>query len=390
MSNSVKEYVDNKAIQESVSAFSRSAKMNLGTRENPGPYLDMAGQFQENGDLILRLQAPKGSEVKANIGMRQASYSLQDRGDGIFEALIPHEDGIHGVKTVTFLVDGAPLLSPFLPVMHYANRTANYVEFPDACQEFALLRDVPHGKIIREIYYSKAICDWVRTYVYTPPGYDPMREKPYPVLYLQHGAGENETDWWTAGKLPSILDNLNAEGKCVPFLVVMNNGMLKAPHESLVDDFDGLEGLVTEDCRRYIEENYNASPSKWDRALAGLSLGSMFTSYAGFRHPELYAYLGIFSGGLRRRDHHNSIEESEHLDTLRHYDFENPPYRLIWMSKGDREGMPRENEMDADFLKACGIDRLESFKTKIYEGGYYHDWGTWRLTLHDFAQLLFR
>lgn len=222
--------------------------------------------------------------------------------------------------------------------------------------------------------------------VYTPPEYHKGGE--YPVLYLQHGGGENETSWVYSGKMPYIMDNVIAEGKAVPFVVVTNDGLVRMPGDTGINDFDGIEGIITKDCREYIESKYRVRRDKWGRAIAGLSLGSMQASYIGLRHPELYGYIGSFTY-LRCRDKDNTYEGNPHLDMLKDAENFAKEYKLLFRSLGGAEAHMNEFEEDDAFLARYGIDRLPGYIRKIYPG-QSHVWNGWRHALYDFAQVVFR
>ena len=187
-----------------------------------------------------------------------------------------------------------------------------------------------------------------------------------------------------------ITDNLLAAGKCVPFVVVMNNGLLKKEHEKhLVDSFEGLEDIITEECRKLIERRYRVRRDKWGRAIAGLSLGSMTASYIGFRHPELYSAIGIISGFLRRRDHYNTYEQCPYLFTLHDAQKTETEYRLIFRSEGEADRHMHEFIEDDAFCAVGGVDKLPLYVRKTYPN-QTHEWGAFRRAYIDFAQYVFQ
>ena len=164
--------------------------------------------------------------------------------------------------------------------------------------DFYQIKDVPHGSVRREYFYSSVTGEWESCTVYTPAAYEEETDKTFPVLYLQHGHGENETGWTTAGKLQFILDNLIAEGKAVPFAVVMCNGMVQTVTEDgrRIVDFMLLEPQLLTDVIPFVEKKFRIGGSRERRAMAGLSMGSLQTSIIGFTHPEYFCALGVFSG----------------------------------------------------------------------------------------------
>ncbi len=394
---SFERFLSNKALTETPAAFERSSPQPIGAVFRPdGPpdfsrarFVRTNGELLPDGDMVFRVAAEGAHSVTMDIGMGQARLELRDRGDGIFEGTLPYSPAVVGPKTVDLRVDGAEVLSPYLPIFFGGLKTLNYVEIPAEGEDFFLLRDVPHGAVTRELVFSETLGEWQRCLIYTPPGYQKSGAD-YPVLYLQHGAGENETGWVYNGKLAYILDNLLAEGKCVPMLVVMCNGLVKLPHErGIIDSFDGVEGMLTRDVRAFVEENYRARTDKNSRALAGLSLGSMQTSQIGMSHPELYGYLGLFSGFLRRRDHWNTYAQNPYLRCLDDRGRFAADYRLFFRCEGDADGNFPEFQEDDAYLADRGIDTLPGYVRRVYPG-CAHEWRAWRLALRDFAPLLFR
>ncbi|MCC8102822.1 MAG: hypothetical protein LIP11_11395 [Clostridiales bacterium] len=376
---------ENKALYERVSAFDYLAPLSSFGSSKKMPPLE----YRENGDVIVRMLAKGAKTVRVTstrMAVVQFDLEMTDTGDGIFEVVLPESLGLRGNIVLLFTVDGIPSLNEWLPMEVYGVRLANCIEVYDPETPYILLKDVPHGAVTREIFFSETIGQWVRCMVYTPPGYEEGGD--YPVLYLQHGGGENETCWMFNGKLPYILDNLLAEEKAVPFLVVMNNGMLKKDGDMGPNDFDGIEGIITEDCRKHIEAKYRVRKDKWSRAIAGLSLGSMQAVYIGLRHPELYGSIGSFTY-LRCRDKDNTYEGNPHLDAFKNAEEFKKNYRLLFHSIGGVEKHLNEFEEDDRFLAQYGIDQWDGYVREIIPG-QTHNWSCWRRALYDFAQYLFK
>ena len=387
--DSISLFQNNRGIKERTMAFSPQLPRVIGDfRALVKTYLPQDVETLDNGDIVLRYYSEAANEVKVIIG-REREIELTPIGDGRFEGIIPFEDDLIGPHAITYVVNGIETLNPYAPIWFGRNIPINYIEVPDAeIADDIALNDVPHGSVIHELFYSKAIGDWLRCYVYVPAGYE-TGDKKYPCLYLQHGATENETTWVYNGKASYIMDNLIAKGKAVPFIVVMNDGMVKAATDKYIDDFDGIEAVITEDCRKFIEGKYRVKTDKWSRALAGLSLGSMQTSYIGMRHPDLYGYLGVFSGFIRRRDTCNTYELSTHLEAVRNPEKFKEDYRVFFRSEGEKDGQFYEFLEDDAFLEQYGIPEMPGYVRKTYPH-MAHEWGAWRRALIDFAPLLFK
>lgn len=348
--------------------------------------------LQDNGDILFRAVAPGDPviEIIFGHGPDERIIRLENKGNSIFEGTLPYCPENAGPHGFVFQVNGMEVLHPYMPICFYKDRAVNYVEIPDPdfTEQMSLKADIPHGSITREIFYSEAINTTVRCMVYTPPGYHAGGE--YPVLYLQHGAGENETSWNQLGKMAYITDNLLAEGKCVPFIVVMNDGLAKMEHEKhMVDSFDGLDQIITKECREFIEKRYRVKPGKENRAIAGLSLGSMAASYIGFNHPELYSAIGTFSGFLRRRDNFNTYEQCPYLHFLQDAEKLIKNYKLVFRSMGEADRHMHEFIEDDAFCAVGGADALPCYIRRTYPG-QTHEWGAFRRAYYDFAQLVFK
>ena len=349
-----------------------------------------AVELNEDGGFTLRMLATGAQKVTVGTGFMSVykfEAELKDRGDGLFECTVPGNENLRGLINLNFNVDGVGVVHPNLPAHIIGRHLANYVELPDWETPYAAVRDVPHGTLMQEIFWSDTVQSWERCFIYAPPGYL-TGSGSYPVLYLQHGAGENETGWPFSGRLPYIMDNLIADGKCVPMLVVMNEGLARVPGQTHINDFEGIEGIICEDCRKFIESRYRVKTDKWSRAIAGLSLGSMQACYIGMRHPELFSAIGSFTY-IRCRDRAAEYENNPHLDALRDPEQFWTDYRLFFRSIGDAELHMNEFESDDAFIAQFGTDKNPGYVRKTYPL-MVHDWNCWRRAVADFLPLLFR
>lgn len=346
-------------------------------------------EYLPDGQVIVRMFAENARSVKvASLGIATWSFEveLKNRGNGIFEGTLPKDEKIYGNVVLSFIVDGSPVINPYLPTQFLMFRIVNCIEIPDPEAPYIYMRDVPHGTVAHEVFWSETVKQWIRCTVYLPPSYSEGGD--FPVLYLQHGASENETSWIYNGKLPFIMDSNIADGKAVPFIAVMNNGMLRKPGENQIFDFAGIEGVITEDCRRHIESRYRVKRDRENRAIAGLSLGSSQAVYIGFRHQELYASVGTFTG-LRIRQKDNTYKGNPHLDVLRDSESFWANHKLFFRSIGGEEGHVNEFMEDDEFLASCGIDKSPKYHRHIY-AGQGHNWNCWRRAYNDFCQAVFK
>ena len=346
---------------------------------------------QENGDVFLRLSFPKARAVIVRFSVSRkvtADVELTNRGDGIFEGTLPFDERLTGPANVTVTVDGAEVLSPELPVIWGGNKPANNVEIPDPDMDYLLIKDVPHGALTRELFWSNATHNWERCMIYTPPGYQKSTED-YPVLYLLHGGGDNEMMWEYVGRMSHILDNLLAAGEAVPFLVVMCNDMIRKDGFVGMPVDDTVERLLVEDCIPFVEANYRARTDKWDRAIGGLSMGSFMTSDIAFGHPELFGSLGNFTAGMTAGDLKMTYTRpwpdfmakgAAHFASC---------FKLYFRSTTPQEDHLEYFEADDAICEKAGVSALPCYHRTLYPART-SKWNSWRMGLRDYAKLLFK
>lgn len=399
MSKNDLETLKNKALTESALTFTKWPSLRLGmtSRVSFGPPDPLSGyevrtdgEVLENGDLVLRYYAPNGREMYATVGIfnRSCRVEMTKREDGVFEGTMPYDPNFAGFQFVHYYLDGTEVINNRMVVAGvWGYQFANYVELPDPETPYIQLNNVPHGSLTREVYYSETVNEWLRCMVYTPPGYHQGGE--YPVLYLQDGAQGSELTWMNCMKVPYIMDNLLAAGACEPFIVVTNDPMIQMPYEKqYVDNFDGFEGALLNDCIPFIESRYRVKADKWNRALAGFSLGSMQTSCIGISHPETFGWIGLLSGYLRRRDSHPTYEENPYLENLKQPGFLDENYRLFYRTMDELDRNVNEFLEDDEFCAACGADQAKCYVRTLIPN-CIHDVNAMRRAFYDFAQRLF-
>lgn len=341
------------------------------------------------GKLRLNFLAPEASKVEAVLRYRD-HYDLVRGEDGLWSVEL--ESGDSGFIPILFRVDGTEVLNPLAPVGYGSSRPINYVDVPQEGVDFILCQDVPHGTVTQDYYYAKSLGLMKSCLVYTPPKYMLGGDETYPVLYLQHGHGENEKCWIHQGRANFIFDNLIAQGKMVPCVVVMNNGMVQRERDGLrVLETNAISKLLLEDCIPFIESHYRVKTDKWNRAMAGLSMGSMQTSMVTLGNPDLFAYAGVFSGFVAALKIGQSIPDSSYLKELDDKEKFVKDFKVFFRACGDGDtlALPRFDEDRAMFAKkGLSPEGCPVHIEKIYHGE--HEWNVWRMCLRDFAQLLFR
>jgi len=341
-------------------------------------------QVNSEGRVRVQISALGANKVQLDIGAVKYDLAKDEKGVWTGESA-PQDEGFHYYQ---LWVDGASVPDPGSLYFYGASRWGSGIEIPAKDQDFYALKNVPHGQVIELPYFSKSNNSMRRCFIYTPPGYDKDAQKRYPVLYLQHGGGENETGWSNQGHANLIMDNLIAGGKAKPFIIVMDNGtwnMARPPAgERPAGQWppkgwaDGFTKTLLEDIIPMIDANYRTLADQQHRAMAGLSMGGMQTRLITLAHPEVFSYVGIFSGG--------SIS-TEDLATAPGFKKTN---KLVFVSYGSRElenpragfgGNPKDNQ---DKLKEAGIN------THFYVSPQTaHEWQSWRRSLNEFAPLLF-
>ena len=335
------------------------------------------------------LQLYEDGANKVEIIIEDSTYVMTNCGNGRFVLRLTFDKGFHYLQ---IMVDGRETISSLLPIGYGYSRPMNYLDLLDGAEFFAL-KDVPHGDIRAEVFFSNVTEEWERCLVYTPPAYDKTGQI-YPVLYLQHGHGENEIGWSSAGRISFILDNLIADKRAVPFVVVMNNGFVQKKVEGApgghVTDHLLFEDLLLQDVIPFIEQKYRIGNSRDMRGIAGLSMGSIQTSILACRHPNMFSEVGIFSGflhdwisGSELDGAHHNKSNSEFLNVFHNREFRSN-FRNFFRGIGDHDPFLHYFQEDDAFLSDCGVKT----ERKIYHGG--HDWNVWRSCIYDFAQMIFK
>ena len=363
------------------------ASTNVGGAEYP--------RVSEDGRVQFRLEAPDATAVRANYWSGPKVDMTKDA-EGVWTVTAPAV--APGLHYYTFIVDGVEFADASSRSFYGGSRYVSAVEVPEPGVDYYSVRDVPHGQV-REVWYPSDVTGgWRHAYVYVPPGYDEAPDARYPVLYLQHGGGEDETGWVRQGNVNFILDNLIADGEAEPMLVVMASGYARragaadAPPpanrwEGIQRMFSVFEDDVTQALIPFVDETFRTIPDREHRAMAGLSMGGMQTFHTTLNNLDLFSYIGGFSGAALPGG-----ENGPDLATAYDGVFADPDafadrVNLLWIGIGTDEpaGMYAGVNGIHNALVEAGVDHV------YYESpGTDHEWQTWRRSLHDFAPRLFR
>ena len=368
-------------------------------------------QVNSEGRVRERVIASGAQNVQLDLGGVKYPLTKGDDGAWLGDSK-PQDEGFHYYQII---IDDAQVPDPNSLYYYGAGRWGSGIEVPTKDEDFYALKDVPHGQLREVIYFVKGTNSARHCDVYTPPDYDQDPARRYPVLYLQHGAGENETGWGNQGRANLILDNLIAEGKAKPFIVVMENGggisgpRRGGPPTNAVPtgaeaatnnapargpggfggrdfNFSAFEHVLIDDLIPFIDANYRTIPDQPHRAMAGLSMGGMQTHTITLAHLDTFSHIGIFSGGSI------STNEITDLDAFRQ------KVKLVFVSYGSREIDPA-NRRSGGGRGGFGGDpkaNTEGLKEAGINACFYvspltaHEWQSWRRSLYQFAPLLFQ
>lgn len=335
-------------------------------------------QILADGRAIFRIKAPEAHKVQLDLHKK---YDMVKNEEGVWEIIT--DSLTEGFHYYSIIIDGVAVCDPSSEAFYGMGRMASGIEVPFKGDDYYAVKDVPHGDIRIKRYYSKITNSWRTFYMYTPPGYDNNTNETYPVLYILHGGGEDQRGWAQQGKTDLILDNLIAEKKSVPMLVVMVDGNM--PVQTFGED--GLrffEMELKDAVIPFVEKNYRVKADQQYRALAGLSMGGLQTLYAGIRNTDIFAYLGVFSSGwiVPRQ---NDLAERQYDFIAKNKDKITSNIKQLWIGMGGKEDIAWQNcQVMLKRFDELGV----KYTYSEYPGG--HTWPVWRNNLYNFAQLLFK
>ena len=389
-------------------------------------------QLNSENRAKFRIDAPNAKEVGVSLG-RPLTATKGD--DGAWTVITsPLVEGFHYYQII---IDGARAADPNTRTFFGSSRWMSGIDVPSDDMDFFAAKDVPHGTVREQPYYSNVSKAWRRSFVYTPPDYDKNPTARYPVLYLQHGAGEDETAWPVQGRTNFILDNLIAEGKAKPMIIVMDNGggsglfgqprggrggapgnNLVAPNATAAGapgasaaaaapaatppaapaaapaagagrgpggrgpggmNFSEFENILLKDIIPMIDSSYRTIADRKARGMAGLSMGGMQTRNIGLSHLDIFSHIGIFSGGTLG-------DPKAENSPLAKVDEFNRLVNVGFVSYGEVEGGSKTLKEYADSLKVAGLKNVYTYVSPRTA----HEFLTWRRSLKEFAPLLFR
>lgn len=327
-------------------------------------------QVNSQGYARFKILAPTADSVRVSLGLGgQGGTLLKKAEDGYWIGTTdgPMDEGFHYYNVK---IDGGKFNDPGALNYYGSTRWESGIEIPAQDQDFYALKNVPHGHVQQVLFPSPSTNTSRRAFVYTPPGYGNDAIKKYSVLYLQHGWGEDETAWSNQGHANLIMDNMIAEGKVEPFIIVMTYGMTNHIKWGGMKEFriEHFQTVLVDELIPYVDENFQTYSDKKHRAMAGLSMGGMETKAITLNKPETFAYYGLLSGGTY------APEDVKNKSDV----------KLIFLSSGSKERPERVLDATAA-LKKAGFNAVS-----YVSEGTGHEFQTWRRSLLEMAPLLFK
>lgn len=331
-------------------------------------------QVNSQGYARFRIMAPYADSVRVSLGLggTRGGTPLKKVTDSVWMATTagPMEEGFHYYHVT---IDGGVFNDPGTLNFYGSTRWESGIEIPAHDEDFYALKNVPHGHVQQILFPSPSTNTSRRAFVYTPPGYEKDTKKEYPVLYLQHGWGEDETAWSNQGHANLIMDNLIAEGKIRPFIIVMTYGMTNdikpgSPGGLRSFNIQPFQTVLIDELIPYVDANFRTIADQKHRAMAGLSMGGFETHTITLARPDIFSYYGLLSGGIYKPE---EIKDKSNV-------------KLIFMSCGSFE-FPDGVNKAADALKAAGFNAVSYVSPNTR-----HEFQTWRRSLYQMAPLLFK
>lgn len=351
--------------------------------------------------VTFQIKAPDAQKVQIDLTKK---FDMVKNASGIWE--VTTDPIVEGFHYYAVIIDGYTAVDPSSQTFYGMSRMSSGIDIPEKGVDYYLAKNVPHGQIRQVRYYSNITKAWRRAFVYTPAGYDTNLKERYPVLYLWHGGGEDETGWPNQGKVDFILDNLIAEGKATPMLIVMDKGTAvnpdavpaprpaapatggqnagaRQPGMPMLNTT--LEDVVIKEILPMIDKEFRTIPDRDHRAMTGLSMGGFQSFQITLHNLDKFAWIGGFSGA-------GQMQTGVEFSKLYNGAWEdvaafNKKVKLMYISTGLAEP-ERMYQTVNNFKKE--LDRA-GIKHVYYESpGTAHEWLTWRRSLNQFASLLFK
>ena len=339
-----------------------------------------------DGTVMFRVNAPQAQNVQIDLG--GTKYGMQKSDGGIW--MVTTKPQVPGFHYYSLIIDGMSVADPASQSFYGCSRWSSAIEIPEKGMADFEVQNVLHGQVRTIHYYSNVDETWRPLMVYTPAGYDEGKQA-YPVVYIQHGGGEDHRGWMEQGRTAQIMDNLIAAGKAVPMIVVSSNSNVQRRNGGMAGGYSwqGMQTFRSElidNIIPFVEKTYRVKKDRKSRALCGLSMGGGQSFYIGLRDPEVFANVGVFStgmfGGIQGAS--NFDLEKEVPGILTDTKTFNKQFDVFFVSCGEQDPRIEYTRSIVQKMRDGGV----SVRFNSYPGD--HEWQVWRKSLHEFAQYLFR
>ena len=339
-----------------------------------------------DGSVMFRVTAPEAQKVQ--IDLCGTKYDMQRDERGVWRTTTAVQ--VPGFHYYSLVVDGVSVADPASQTFYGCSRWSSAIEINEAgCENFEV-HDVPHGEVRTVHYYSQVDEAWRPLMIYTPAGYNEGKQS-YPVVYIQHGGGEDHRGWMEQGRTAQIMDNLIAAGKAVPMIVVSSNSNVHARNGGFGGGYSwqGMQTFRSElidNIIPFVEKNYRVKVGRQHRAMCGLSMGGGQSFYIGLRSPQVFANVGVFStgmfGGIQGAS--NFDLEKEVPGMLSDVNAFNKQLDVFFISCGEQDPRIDHTRRIVKKMQEAGVE----VRFNSYPGD--HEWQVWRKSLQEFAQYLFK
>jgi enterochelin esterase-like enzyme len=341
----------------------------------------------ENLGVVFRVKAPEAQKVQIDLGK---IYDMTKDDQGTWS--VTTDPQVPGFHYYSLVIDGVKVADPASESFFGMGRMASAIDIPERGTDFYEVKDVPHGTLSSKYYFSNVTNGWRRLFIYTPPEYNSNTKEKYPAIYIQHGGGEDERGWAVQGKTDIIIDNLIAEGKAKPMIVVISNGNVSSGRSAgggySSAGMAAFKEEITKNIVPFIDKNYRTLANVKDRALCGLSMGGGQSFYAGLESLDCFASIGVFSsgifGGINNPSGKEFDAEKEIPGLLSKSQSFNDKLKLFYISVGEQD--PR-----FEYTKKA-VKKFQDSGLKVEFTSFpgAHEWQVWRKSLHDFASKVFK
>jgi len=337
----------------------------------------------DNLSVVFKIKAPDAKKMQIDLGKL---YDMTKDDQGFWTVTTaPQVPGFHYYSLV---IEGVKVVDPASETFYGTGRMASAIEIPEKGVDFYEVKAVPHGALSSKYYFSKVTNSWRRLFVYTPTGYDVNTKVKYPVVYIQHGGGEDERGWAVQGKTDIILDNLIAEGKAKPMIVVISNGNVSTSGGYTSSAMAAFKEEITNNIVPFIDKNFRTLTDVKSRALCGLSMGGGQAFYAGLGSLDCFASVGVFSsgifGGIANPTGKVFDADKEIPGLLSKAQQFNQKLKLFYISVGEQDPRFEFTQKEAKKFQNNGL------KVQFASFPGDHEWQVWRKSLYDFASRVFK